>query len=194
MSTVESPPRYTPEALLTMPDEERYELICGELEERNVSSESSWIDGQLFGLLWEANRRRPTGWLFPEGHVYQCFPSHPEMVRRAGTSLVRRERLPDGPRRIGHSQMAPDLVVEVVTSQDLAEDVDAKLADWLSGGVAVVLLIFPRTRTVHIHRQSGRSFRLRLNDVLSLDDMIPGFSCRVAELFPSRPAAAAPSE
>jgi hypothetical protein len=38
--------QYTPEDLLTMPDGDRYELVDGELVERNMSALSSFVAGR----------------------------------------------------------------------------------------------------------------------------------------------------
>jgi hypothetical protein len=39
--------QYTPEDLLAMPDGKSYELVGGQLVERNVGLESSWVGGRL---------------------------------------------------------------------------------------------------------------------------------------------------
>ena len=38
---------YTPEDLLAMPDRRNYELVDGQLVERNVSVLSRWVGGRL---------------------------------------------------------------------------------------------------------------------------------------------------
>jgi len=61
MSTaVTTKTHYTPEDLLAMPDGKRFELVGGQLVERNMGLESSWVGGRLL------SRRRPacpwSGW------------------------------------------------------------------------------------------------------------------------------------
>ena len=45
-----------------------------------------------------------------------------------------------------------------------------------------------RTRTVWIYREDGSVTHLREEDELTAEDLLPGFRCRVAELFPPQPA------
>ena len=40
------------------------------------------------------------------------------------------------------------------------------------------------TRVVHVYRKDGTITRLRETDELLGEDVLPGFHCRVAELFP----------
>jgi Uma2 family endonuclease len=62
-------------------------------------------------------------------------------------------------------------------------DVEEKTEQWLKAGAAMVWVVNPRGRTVTIHR-SGRDPRiLRENDLLAGEDVCPGFSVPVAELF-----------
>jgi hypothetical protein len=41
----------------------------------------------------------------------------------------------------------------------------------------------PELRTVQIHTDGASSVVLRSDDVLELPEILPGFSCRVSELF-----------
>ena len=49
MSAVAEKTLITPEEFLRMPDQKDFELIDGELVERNVSVLSSWIGGKILG-------------------------------------------------------------------------------------------------------------------------------------------------
>src|SRR6478752_2222034 len=111
MSAVADKPKLSPEELLSMPDEKSYELIDGELVERNVSYYSSWVGGRLFQRLAEFVEGRDLGWVAPADAGFQCFPDSPRTVRRPDVSFIRRDRLPDGPPLEGWMTLAPDLAV-----------------------------------------------------------------------------------
>ena len=49
MSTVANQTKYTPEDLLAMPDGNRYELVNGDLVERDMGFQSSRIGGRIYG-------------------------------------------------------------------------------------------------------------------------------------------------
>jgi Uma2 family endonuclease len=83
-------------------------------------------------------------------------------------------------------------VAEVISPNDLAGNVEEKLAEWLSSGVKVVWIINPETQTVRVHGHDGGSAFLRSSDSLTAPDVLPGFSLPIAELFrvPGEPAPA----
>src|SRR4051794_28045676 len=84
----------TPEELLGMSDGGHYELIDGELRERNVSALSNLIASEIGGILRNYCHQNKLGWLFAADHGYRCFPWKPGQVRRADVSFIRRERYP----------------------------------------------------------------------------------------------------
>ncbi len=186
--------RVTPEDLLMMPDGDRYELINGCLVEQPMSLKSSWVAGQVFRILARYLDEHPIGDLFPEGTAYRCFPDG-DRIRKADASFIRRGRLSSRQLDEGYCDIAPDLAVEVVSPHDSHVDVAAKLADYFSAGVPLVWLVEPETRTVTIYRDRGTSISLlQASDELTGETLLPGFRCRVTDLFPSletAPAAAA---
>ena len=184
MSTVEA--AYTPDDLLTMRDGDNYELVDGQLVERKMSQESSWIAGRVFARLDTFVEAGRLGWTFPEGTSFQCFPDDPTRVRRPDTSFVRLQRQPAGPLQRGHGRVAPDLVVEVVSPHDLFQEVDEKVDEWLAAGVQLIWVVNPRGRTVTVIRPETDAHKLNERDELCGDPVLPGFSCRVADLFPPR--------
>jgi Uma2 family endonuclease len=56
----------------------------------------------------------------------------------------------------------------------------------LDAGVKLVWAINPNKRLVTIHRLDGTVQKLHENDVLSGENVLPGFECRVGELLPLR--------
>lgn len=189
MSTVEIPAQteFTPDDLLTMPDGDSYELVDGQLVERKMGAESSWISGRIFGLIDRWNESGPVdeqGWAFPEGTSLQCFVGR--KVRRADASFFKAGRIKGNFPR-GHLPIAPNLAVEVISPRDIYEEVEQKVQEYLDAGVELIWLISPRDRTVKIYRQGGRDpQRLTVDDELTGEDVLPGFRCQVADLFPSR--------
>lgn len=109
--------------------------------------------------------------------------SNPDTVRAPDLAFVRRERLsePRGPR--GYFRGAPDLAVEVISPNDLYTEVDEKVAEWLEHGAQLVFVVNPRRQTVAVHRPSQPIRVLGLGDELSGEDVVPGWSLSVRELF-----------
>jgi Uma2 family endonuclease len=104
--------------------------------------------------------------------------------------------LPDGKVPRGRCTVRPDIVVEVVSPNDLYEEVEEKLADYFDAGVPLIWIVTPLTRTVLVYKADGTARRLRDTDDLTADPIIPNFCVRIADLFPNPPEAtpATPSE
>ena len=78
----------------------------------------------------------------------------------------------------------PDLVAEVVSPRDLAEDLEQKLAEYREAGIPLIWVIYPSTRTAHILRTGRQRSELGPAGVLDGEDILPGFSLPLADLFP----------
>lgn len=187
MSTVDK--TYTPADLLKMPDGNRYELVDGQLVETTISLWSSYVAGNADYFLRSYCRSGGTGWVLPEGTTYQCFQLSPGKVRKPDVSVIRVERLSIAEaQREGHVTMAPDVAVEVISPNDVASEVQEKVEDYLQAGVALLWVIYPESKTVYVYHR-GNVKVLHEHDELSGEELLPGFSCRIAELF--RPPAKA---
>jgi Uma2 family endonuclease len=142
MSTLATKTLYTPQDLLRMPDGNRYELVDGELVEHNMSFWANYVSGEIYARLRDHGRANNLGWVAPEGTTYQCFPDAPNEVRKADTSFIRLERMtPEQAMEEGHTTIAPDLAVEVVSPNDLAYEVAEKVSEYLTAGVRLVWVI-----------------------------------------------------
>jgi Uma2 family endonuclease len=107
----------------------------------------------------------------------------PRTVRAPDIAFVRAERLPAEGVGAGFMRLAPDLVVEVLSPSETTSRLEEKLNDYRAAGTPLVWIIDPETRTVMVVPADGPVRRLRADDVLDGGDVIPGFLCRVAEVF-----------
>ena len=186
MTAVLTQPRVPSADLLRMADDDvAFEFVNGELVEKNMGWESSWIASRVQTLIDQHSRRHrpPLGWAIAGEATYQCFADDPEKFRRPDASFIARGRLPGGRRPKGHCRVAPDLAVEVVSPNDLYSQLEEKVAEYLDAGVRLVWVIDPPTETVRVHRLDGSTTTLHRVDELSGEDVIPGFRCQVADLF-----------
>ena len=172
----------SPEEFLALPDPAVFELVDGELLEKNVSLESSRVEGRCIIRLGLAAEEHDCT-LCTATLSYRCFPDDPDKFRRPDVTLVRNDRLGelDDPKP-GVMPIPPDLAVEVVSDNDLARDVDAKAWEYVEAGFGLVWVLFPESRSVHVYAAGG-SRVLGPGDRIDAGDLLPGWSCRVAELF-----------
>jgi Uma2 family endonuclease len=185
----------TAEEFLSLPGNEFYELVDGKLVEKNVGAESSYLGGVLYSALLTFCRRNRTGWVFPQETTFQFVPSRPNLVRKPDVALVKLGRFPDETLPKGHIRLAPDLVVEVVSPNDLYYEVEQKVAEYRSAGVPLVWVITPPTRTALIRRADGTADEVGENGELDGEKVVPGFRFRLADLFQmiDAPASAPPA-
>ena len=180
-------PRVTAEDLLTMPSGDLFELVNGELVERNMSWEAERIGMNVAGSLWHHCRKNDCGEVNGSNAGYQCFeeiyPDDPDRLRKPDVSYISLDRLPNVPVVRGYCTVVPDLAVEVVSPNDLSEEVEEKVDEYLRAGVRLVWVVHPHTKTIRVHRANGTLQDLRLTDELSGEDVIPGFRCPVSEVF-----------
>jgi Uma2 family endonuclease len=107
---------------------------------------------------------------------------NPDLLRLPDVSYVQTERIPSSGIPDKHWELAPDLVVEVVSPSETADEVQEKVFDYLLAGTPMVWVIYSRTQQVVVHTPDGLARTLRGEDRLEFAQL-PGFSCTVAELF-----------
>jgi len=176
--------RYTPEDLLALPDGKSYELVDGRLVERNVGAESSRVGTRLCSRMDFFCEENDLGLVWGADNGFQCFAHAPGRVRRPDVSFIRRGRLPGDVSPKGWVRIPPDLAVEVVSPNDSAEDLEEKLEDYHKARVPLVWVIYPKARKARVFRLDGPPAVLGEDDVLSGEEIIPGFRCPLREILP----------
>lgn len=83
----------------------------------------------------------------------------------------------------GHSTRTPTLIVEVFTPHDRPGRLSKRIEQYLESGVPLVWVLYPQERIVNVFRPGELLKVLDEMDELSGNGVLPGFSCRVNELF-----------
>ncbi len=177
-----APRRATPDDLVRVEDRGLYELVDGQLVEKRMGSEASWIAGRIKYHLTAHVLETRAGEVLPE-QTYLCFPDDPDQTRRPDVSLIVTARVPR-PWPTGHLTVRPDLAVEVVSPNDAAIELEIKLDDYRSAGIPLVWVVIPDVRLVRVHRLGGPITEVRPGDILGGEPVLPGFAVAVADLFP----------
>ena len=174
--------RSTASELYAMPDDGfRYELVKGELRRTSpAGGEHGAVIWNLSGLL--APHVKVIGQGFGAETGFK-IASDPDTVRAADIAFVRRERIPEGGIPKNFWEIAPDLVVEVISPGDTYSEVEEKVEDWLNAGVRAVWVIDSKRRCVTVYRSLTDVTRLSEGEELDGGDVVPGFRCKVSEIF-----------
>lgn len=174
----------TAEELWELPERPgvRLELVRGEVVE---VAESGARHGLIVGVVYDElkafARAHRLGVVCGDG-VGFVLGRDPDIVRIPDVSFVARARVPGGGVPEGYWPVPPDLAVEVVSPRDNAEEVHEKVRDYLDAGVLLVLVLWPRSRSVTVYG-SEDARELAADDELDLGAVLPGFRVRVGRLF-----------
>jgi Uma2 family endonuclease len=179
----------SPSPLLTAADVERLslpdkqvELVRGRLVVREPPGAlHGAMAATLTHFLTAFVRERHLGTVFAQDTGFH-IAHDPDTVRAPDVAFVSRDRLAQIPPR-GYAPVAPDLAVEILSPGDRPAETLAKLADWLAAGSRLVWLVDPQRAEVQVYRKDGSLSVHELDGTLDGEDVLPGFTCSVRQLF-----------
>lgn len=105
----------------------------------------------------------------------------PDTVRAPDVAFVTTDRCP-APDTHGFAELAPDLVVEVLSPDDRAGEVLSKVGDWLSAGGRLVWVLDPVQKVARVFRADGSVTLVGEHDVLDGEDVLPCFACGLSSV------------
>ena len=106
----------------------------------------------------------------------------PDSVRGPDVAFFSYARIPQGPIARGYQPVAPELVIEVRSPSDRWPNVHVKVAEYLSAGVLVVVVLDPDPQAAHVFG-ADEPRRLSADEELTLPGVIEGFAVRVRRFF-----------
>jgi Uma2 family endonuclease len=163
-------------------DGTRLELIRGEVV---PMSRPTWEHGEVAGNVHMAIklflRQNPIGRVSVEGGV--ITERGPDTVRGPDVSFMSKERMPLGERVDRFAEQTPDLCVEVVSPSNTRRRLNDKIKEYFFTGARMVWVVDPEDRSVTVFREPLEGRVLKEEATLDGGDVLPGFSCKVSELF-----------
>ena len=161
-----------------------YELVQGELVEM---SPPGGIHGEIAAtitiVLGNHVRQNNLGRIMVE--TGYRLEREPDTVRAPDVSFIRTERLSSGGLPKAYVEGAPDLAVEVVSPYDPASEVEGKVHDYLNTGTQRVWVVYSNLRRVVAYNSDGSVRWYHEGDSLEDQELLPGFSLNISELFAS---------
>ncbi len=178
--TVTTKKIWTDEELMRIKHEGKVELVDGEVKLMTPAGmEQGWINARLTAKLGSYILRHKLGFFFDAQTGFRPR----ENMRAPDFSFVSRERFPDGKLPKGFGHIPPDFVVEVLAPNETFGDYEDKIAEYLSWRVKLIWLVDPNTETVMVVKGNGERRVMKGNDVLTGEDVVPGFKIRVKTIF-----------
>jgi Uma2 family endonuclease len=173
----------TADDLLQMSGVGRSELVKGELVTMTPSGgEHGGLTVTVGAALLNFVKPRKLGRVFG-AETGIIISRDPDTVRAADAAYLSNARVAQVSDLTKFLDVAPDLVVEVVSPNDTWSEIEVKVAEYLGIGVRLVWVLNPKTRSVHVYRPSSEVRRLTENDALDSEDVLAGFLMPVKELF-----------
>lgn len=88
----------------------------------------------------------------------------------------------------------PDLCVEVISPNDMAEEIETKINEYFQSGVKLVWVTYPRHERIYVYDSISQVRCLTRSDTLDGGSVLPGFALPLSELFPQLPPESPPTE
>jgi Uma2 family endonuclease len=158
-----------------------YELVHGVLVEKAVGLRESFLAIALASILRGFVRPQNLGMVTGEAGMMRLMAG---LVRIPDVAFISWDRLPN--RRVPTEPLpdvAPDLVVEVLSVGNTSGEMARKRQEYFSAGVQVVWQVDPRTRTVEVFTTPDQSTVLHEAQTLEGGRVLPGFTLPLQELF-----------
>lgn len=169
-----------------LPEDERWkvEAVRGRLvREPRPAPLHNRVQTKLIYLLEAYEQDRRTGGVVLSETEF-VLSVEPLTVRVPDVAWVSAERIPANGYALPRWQLAPDLAAEVLSPRNRRNELEERVADFLSCGARLVWVVDPRSLTVTAHRPGVEPLRLTVHDELDGGHVLPGFSAAVRVLFP----------
>ncbi len=169
----------TDEDLMRLPrDGRKWELVDGGLQEVATSAKHDRIVIWLGYLIFPY--ADPYGILTASQAGYRMASGN---VRLPDFAFTRYDRFPDGEVPDGFVEFAPDLAVEIISPSEEPADMARKMEEYFASGAQQVWHMFPETKTLLVFRSPSDAMAYQPDDEIDMNDLLPGFRSRVADLF-----------
>lgn len=179
----------TSDELFAMPPSKKVDrwLFRGELRESKVTKRNpshSGTTATLARLLgnWLVAQPAPRGKIY-DGEAYFRIRKDPETNVGIDVALATAAQVAALKKKSSYVDGPPLLAVEVLSPNDKHKEVVEAIEEYLDCGVGVVWIVDPYTDTVAVHRPGQEPKHYTRSDDLPGGPELPGFSCRVAEIF-----------
>ncbi len=154
------------------------ELINGKIIEKMPTEEHGVTAGNIIFALRSYVQIHKSGRVGVEVRHQMPDDQWNSLLPDISYSTVRRTMITQG-----SVPTMPDLAVEVQSPSDSIKAMREKAAYYLAHGAKLVWLIYPRKQLVEVYYANGEIDIFHAGEMLSGEDVLPGFTLPVAEIF-----------
>lgn len=181
--SVQTPTRLvTGEQLMAMGDIGPCELIDGVIVSMSpTGGQHGYLESRLNRYLGAFIDNAKVG-LCMVGEIGIYIRHDPDRIRAAEIAFWSSAKLPDGP-PLGFIEVAPDLVVEILSPTDCWREMNEKIDDYFLVGVGELWIVDPSKETVFVYRSPAQRTAMRSGDMLRGSGPLNGFALPIDELY-----------
>ena len=179
---IESPPLITGEELLEMGDIGPCELVEGRIIKMSpVKTPHGKYESRLDRILAAYVEEKNLGEVMV-GEIGLYTHRDPDTIRGADLLYISHARLAEATPG-GFLDVAPELIVEILSPSDRWGEVRKKLREYFEIGVKVVLIVEPEEEVISLYRSPTEVKEFSQEDTLKIADILPGFELPLCSLF-----------
>jgi Uma2 family endonuclease len=166
-----------------------YELVDGQLVPIMPSKRRhSWLAVELIVRFRAHVDRVKTGVVYGDVWCWLKVPYDPECLRAPDVAYFSHAKLAEA----GEGDIfpcPPDLVVEIFSPSNRKRpgDFQRRVRDYLDAGTPLLWVIYPDARYAMMHRPDGSARMIREMGSLDGEEVLPGFTIQLGELFSGMP-------
>jgi Uma2 family endonuclease len=168
-------------------DEPLFEIIDGQrVELPPMSILASRVTSNLHGHLALHLFGNPVGEALVDTLVRLPLPV--DRNRRPDVAVVLAQTIAQAPAQPGSDNawaVLPELMAEVVSPNDLAEDIIDRVNEYFAAGTKLVWVVYPTQRFLYVYESPRQVRILGAADGLDGGVVLPGLRIPIASLFPA---------
>ncbi|MCP5096417.1 MAG: Uma2 family endonuclease [Chloroflexi bacterium] len=158
------------------------ELVRGEVVRRMPTGHPHGFIENLIAFFLTLFIREHNSGRVLTGEVGIYSQRKPDTIRAADVIYISNERYKKL-QSSSYLDVAPELVVEIMSPSNTWSEVHGKLAEYFAIDVKIVWVVDPQLEQIHVYRDVDKMNLLQKTDALTGEDVLPGFEVALSEIF-----------
>lgn len=129
-----------------------------------------WNNQTKLGKTFDSS----AGFKLPNGATYGPDAAWMPMEKWNSISVAEKRKF---------APLVPDFIMELRSPSDRLEPIQEKIAEFMECGCQLAWLIDPEAQQTTIYRADGSETTVAFDEMLSGEDVLPGFAVKLGELF-----------
>lgn len=156
-----------------------YEVVDDRKEVKKSGARHGGICAQIIGEIGIYLKQHKVGAIYTPDTTFMIGSNE----RLPDVGFISAERFPPEGSPCGKWEIAPDLAVEVISPTDVWDKVKRKVREYFAAGVRQVWLVSQEDKEVMVYDSPTAITVFTENHELVSQSLLPGFKCRVGDLF-----------